>query len=394
MKAKRTQVEPNIYQYPDGRYEIRLMVAGRTLPPERFRADTSLTVMRDWIAGVRKDGAAAAVRVSATAPGSGSLEEAAPAFFRQIQGRPGSAADRSHFRAWFDVVVDGRRLGAMSPHAILTKHINEAIGQWQTGASTHTTRTVRVAGYARGGRVLPGHVRSVPATSRRVVSALTIRHRCRVLTDFFHALGKKTDPTPVDDAKVPKRGRALPVTVPPAIVIAVLQRLAALDAQTYGRFAVAATTGQRPCQVGRAHPEDVVLDSPRPYWMVRPAKDEPAHLVELNEIAVAAWHAFIAAAAWSFEKGGFDTSRYGRIIHEAGWPKGVRPYNARHSLAAAMAAEDCTLADIQVQLGHLDPKTTKIYTPFVRAARPREVSERTAGYLAEAFKPRLVKGQP
>ena len=176
--------------------------------------------------------------------------------------------------------------------------------------------------------------------------------------------------------------------MPPAILVATLQKLAALDDKTFARFAVAATTGQRPCQVGRARRDDVHLDAPA-YWLVADAKGEDAHPIELGANAVDAWRAFFTADAW----GDFDTSAYGKLIHEAGWPKGIRPYNARHSVAAAMLKMGCSLGDVQAQFGHADPNTTRIYAPFVRE-RQREVSDKMGGYLADAFKPRLVKRGP
>ena len=63
---------------------------------------------------------------------------------------------------------------------------------------------------------------------------------------------------------------------------------------------------------------------------MRDAKGEPAHSVSLDKPQVAAWQAFIAADAW----GPFDTSRYGRLVHQAGWPRGIKPYAARHSLGS------------------------------------------------------------
>lgn len=439
-KAKRTQVEPNIYEYADGRREILMTVSGHTAAPIRFAAGTPIEKVRaardaqrtrmETAARGRGDGARGARTKG------GAIETRAPEFLDMITGRACFKADRSHLRAWFEVVIDGQRLGALDMHALTPQHMHKAIAQWQTAPSPHAIRTVRVTGYAReactveaydaagatvaeharhgrrkkirgytrSGTVVAAHARpanavgsyerSAPATSRTVASPLTIRHRCRVLDEMFRKLGV---PSPIDDTvTIPARPKRLPVTVPPAIVIGTLQRLAALDDKTFARFAVAATTGQRPCQVGRAQPDDLDLTSTTPWWVVRDAKGEPAHPVELNVDAVAAWQAIAAADAWSykptarFPNGGFDTSEYGKLIHEAGWPKGIRPYNARHSLAKAMIAAGCSLGDIQAHYGHADPKTTRIYAPFVRD-RQREVSNRTAGHLADVFKPRLVK---
>jgi integrase len=102
---------------------------------------------------------------------------------------------------------------------------------------------------------------------------------------------------------------------------------------------------------------------------------------------VAAWEAFVVADAW----GAFDTSKYGKQIHAAGWPKGITPYKARHSFAAAAIRSGVSLGDLQGLLGHASPTTTRIYAPLLMD-RQRVVSEQVKGYLADVFKLKLVKG--
>jgi len=438
-KAKRNRIEPNIYTYGAGHFEILMTVSGVTAAPIRFTAGTPIETVRAArdAQRIKMDAAARGRGDAPRAIAGGTLESLAPSFLDMIKGRTCFKSDRSHLRAWFEVVIDGQRLGELPLTAITKQHIFKTIAQWQSAPSVHAIRTIRVTGYAREACTISAHAiagatvqaharhgrekkirtytrsgttiaahprsadtvgsyeRSAPATSRAIVSNLTIRHRCRVLDEMF----KKTTAdgaSPFREVKLPSRGKPLVVTVPPAIVISTLQTLAGLDAKTFARFAVAATTGQRPCQIGRAHPEDLDLTAAAAWWVVRDAKGEPAHPDELNADAVAAWQAFIAADAWSFTptatrpRGGFDPSDYGKVIHEAGWPKGIRPYNARHSLAKAMIAAGCSLGDIQAHYGHADPNTTRVYAPFVRD-RAREVSKRTEGHLGDVFKPRLVK---
>lgn len=394
-KGKRTAIAPNIYRYDTtGIYEVEVRVAGcPRQPPKRFAPHTSLAHLTAWMEARRDQlrdelRAFGAMTPSDRRRAVGTLEGDAPEFLRQIAGRSCVKADTSHLRAWFEVVVDGVRLGAMPRSAIVTKHANEAIAQWQTAPSTHAIRRVRVTSYTRT-REVQGYDRAAPATSGRVVSALTIRHRCRLLADLYHTLDGKSAPTPIDEAKVPKRGKTPPQTLPADVVATVLANLAKLDKPTFGRFAVAATTGQRPCQIGRARPEDVLL--PMRIWLVRDAKGEPGHTVTLDDPQVAAWEAFIAANAWSHEAGGFDTSRYGKLIHAAGWPKTIRPYAARHSIAVDAIRRGVNLGDVQAMLGHADPTTTRIYAPFV-VDRQRVVSTTMKDYLSDVFKLRLVKG--
>ena len=432
-KGKRVAIEPNIYRYElTGVLEGRAFVTG--LPPKsrRYPPGTRLERIRAWVAVTKTDLENELRTFGTLAPraqrfAGGTLEGDAPAFFKEIAGREGFKADRSHVRAWFDVVVDGQRLGALERTAWTSSHVNQAIAQWQAKPSPHAVRKVRVGGYERAAvtveefaitgttvrahrrlgaqagpitsyvrrgstiaaherpaYTVPGYVRSAPATSGRVVSALTIRHRCRVLADLFHTLDGASAPTPVDEAKVPKRPKRPPVTVPASVIESTLTTLARTDKVTFAQFAVVATTGQRPCQVGRALPEDVDLVDR--VWFVRDAKGEPAHSITLEDPQVAAWEAFVVADAW----GPIDTGKYGKRIHAAGWPKGIRPYAARHSIAVTAIRSGVNLGDVQAMLGHGDPRTTRIYAPFV-IDRQREVSQKMKDYLANVFKLRRVK---
>lgn len=404
-KQPRTRIAPNIYRYPDGRYEVRLVAAGREAPPTRFPAGTPLDQVEKWIADARKKLAKEARELGEAPPkASGTLRGEAPEFFAQIGGRPGTASDRSHLRAWFDVVIDRVALGDLPLAAWSTAHVNKAIALWQTAPSPRTIRRIRVTSFSRaavggpgGGKATAGgvqhqaaHERRAPATSGHLASALTIRHRCRVLQDFFRTLGAADQggrvKTPVDHAKVPPRHKNPPPTVPMELVRDVLERLSTVDPLTFARFYVAATTGQRPVQIGRATPEDLRFDGRRGVWLVRNAKGEPAHSIVLNRAQMAAWQAFIAAKAW----GPFDTTHYGNKIHRAGWPHGIRPYAVRHSIAREALKRGASLGDVQVLLGHLDPNTTRAtYAPF-QVEEQQSISERLGSYLADVLKPRLV----
>jgi integrase len=394
MKAKRTRIAPNIYQYPDGRYEVRVTALGREAPPTRFPAETPLAQVAKW-----RDEARRRLEQEARELGevpetvTGTLRGEAADFFAQIGGRPSTAADISHLRAWFDVRIDGVVFGDLPLRAVTHQHVNKVIAHWKKAPSPHAIRRVRIVGYTRKGRTIEDHERRAPATSGHVVSTLTIRHRCRVLHDFFRTKYPAAV-SPVAGAKVPEREKRPVITVPPEVLLAVLEQLAVRDPKTYGRFYVHATTGQRPCQIGRAQPDDVQLRAgthglrrPVAVWLVRDAKGEPAHSIILNESQLAAWQAFITADAW----GAFDTTRYGNVIHAAGWPHGIRPYAARHSLAKAALQAGAHLNDITALFGHSDQNTTRRnYAPF-QLEEQIGISERLAGYLKDVQKPRLVK---
>jgi site-specific recombinase XerD len=83
--------------------------------------------------------------------------------------------------------------------------------------------------------------------------------------------------------------------------------------------------------------------------------------MSLTSDMVAAWKAFIAADAW----GHFDGSDYAKQLYAAGWPKGIRPYNAKHTVALTLANSNAEWEDIKDFFGHTDIKTTKIYTGMV-----------------------------
>lgn len=434
-------VAKNIYRYPDGHHEAKIELTGCPTWRKHFAAEIPLATIEAEVttkrtelekAKTERQRSVGELKSDGRKKHAGrTLELDAPDFLDQIKAFPRFKADRSHLRAWFDVVVDGRRLGDMPRATITTRHINLAIVQWSTRPSPHAVRTVRVRAYdraaaavvehtikgttvkahARGGSsaghtvtsytregsTVAAHTRAAatvqyyerraPITSGHIVKPLTIRHRCRLLAELYHTLDGATKPTPVDEAKVPTRPKSgIPITVPLDIVENTLRKLAHLCQKTYARFAVVATCGQRPCQVARAQPDDV--DITNGVWIVRDAKGEEAHPITLDEAQRAAWEVFFAVDAW----GAFDTTKYGRLIHEAGWPKGITPYKARHTFARAAIKAGINLGDLQGQLGHTDPKTTRIYAPFV-VDQQRKVSKKMKHYLLDALKPkpRLVK---
>lgn len=381
MKGQRVRVLPNIYQYRDGRYEAIVSAKGRRAPSHFFDKGTAHTTMLAWVKASRRRLVDEAATLPAARRQGKTFDQLAPAFFAQLAG-PTAAADCSHFRAWLNAEVDGRRVGDLEPAALTTARIDTILASWRKASAS--ARVVRVEGYGS----VKTHERAAPITSARDKRGiLTLRHRCRVLTKFYRSLaGKRSASTPVDEAAVPKRPkRGIPITVAAEVIVSTLRALAALDPITFARFAVVATTGQRPCQVGKAEPGDV--DLARRTWIVRDAKGENPHVITLSDPAIAAWRAFVAAAAW----GAFKTSAYGKVIHAAGWPNGIRPYNARHSISKAMLEAGITLDDVQANLGHTTPTTTMIYTPFV-LSRKHTASEAMGGYLADAFGPQLAKG--
>ena len=401
----RTTIAPGIRRDASG-IEARVQV-GRERRYARYPLDTPLEEVQKWQRDERKrlrelDPWDRPVMGRPSETG-GTLEAAAQRFLPQIAGRTSFKADRSHLRAWFSVI--GRRgeaLGNIAIALLTTEDINLAIAQWQTAPPKRQVRRIRVVGYIRDqyrGAAKPAirttlirtYDRKTPITSGQVVAAKTIRHRCRMLDELYRTRGL---PSPVADAKLPKLPRPHPIGVEAETVRRVAQALGAAagrspaSAQTYARFAVLATTGQRPCQVMRTQPGDVNLRAA--LWIVRSAKQEPAHTITLNADMVAAWRTFIAADAW----GPYDTTKQARHVHAAGWPKGVRPYAARHSVMIDALAAGVPLDDVQGLAGHTSPLTTRKFYGPIAVSRQRLISDKLTGRFEGCFTPRAVPDLP
>ncbi len=365
----------------------------------RFAIDANLADIQAWQRRTRKHLKARAGFDTPVATGGAAratLEYDLARFLPQIAGRVSFKADRSHLRAWLPVVTryPTRPLGTMSRDEITTEDINLALAQWRTLPSPRAVRRIHVTTYARqredNAIVIQGYDRQTPATSGQVVATRTIRHRCRLLAELYHTLDGAAAPTPVDEAKVPTLGdvKAIPIGVSVETVRLVARALAKGDEKTYARFAVLATTGQRPCQVMRARPEDLNLEVGR--WVVRSAKGAPAHTITLNGEMVTAWRTFAAADAW----GVYDTTQYGRRVHAAGWPHGIRPYNARHSVMMDALEAGVDLGDVQGLAGHTSPLTTRAFYGPLAVSRQRLVSDKLLGRFTDVFGPRLAASGP
>lgn len=203
----------------------------------------------------------------------------------------------------------------------------------------------------------------------------TINNRVITLRAFFHRLDGKRAVTPCDEIPplpVPKS----PIQrVSDATILAVdaeLQRreqdicISFDGAKTRARFRVLVSTGKRPCEVMRAQPGDVNLEAR--VWVPRDAKGGFCPGVYLNDDQRAAWQLFIEAEAW----GPYNQGNYGRVLRAAGWPAGVRPYQARHSTWIAASERGVDLADIAAGAGHRDLRTTRTrYAPVLNSRLQR-----------------------
>ena len=200
----------------------------------------------------------------------------------------------------------------------------------------------------------------------------TCNHRVRALRHLYRYLDGKNAPTPCDDIEKLREPDPNPQFVSPALINEVLGKLQ--DPKHRARFMVLAATGQRPAQLKRAEPEDV--DLARGLWWVRPAKGGNPIPVVLTGDMKAAFEAFAAANAW----GQFDGSDYVKALYAAGWPKHIRPYNAKHTVAITLGNSEAEWEDIKDWFGHKDIKSTRIYTGLLEK-RLRRTSEKLEGRL-------------
>ncbi len=228
--------------YPDAfGFEVRVKVKGHAFG-KRFPPDHPLELMQAWQAEERAYRLRSAVDAAAAMPSTarGTLAGDVTHYLQKRVGRPGYKSDRSHLAAW-------TKAHGGKPRHQLSRHLCERqIGSWLKAKK----------------------------------SPKTIRHRVRVLKELWHALDGKRLPTPVDGLKLPAIVKVLPAPVPDETIIAVADSLLkgkrslkgyGGDSQvTYARFLIRALTGQRPCQVGRAKPEDI--DRTNRIWWVRAAK--------------------------------------------------------------------------------------------------------------------------
>ncbi len=113
----------------------------------------------------------------------------------------------------------------------------------------------------------------------------------------------------------------------------------------------------------------------RSIWLVRPAKGSETRELYLNAEMRQAWQAFIKADAW----GDYDTTAYARLLRQCGWPKGIRPYNVRHSFAVAALERGIDLGDVQGMLGHTEIETTRQFYAPILQSRLKAASARMAG---------------
>jgi len=333
----RRKIAKNIFEDASG---ISVIVQVNGVQRElRFAPDTDLDLLEK-----NRDQLRADLHDETPTTERGTLSADAPRYLKQIAGRPGFPADRSHLRAWLD------RLGPKHRSRITADDVRTVLSEW------------RAAGTWRGGRgVRPRTAQDAPASEK------TLKERWRVLKHLYRTLDGPKAKTPCDDVGRPKPPPPTPVGVSASTIQAVARKLEqrakgtardSLEHKDHARYLMLAMTGQRPAQVGRAKPEDFTAT----VWIVRSAKGGPSHAIPLNRDMRRAATLFARADAFGL----FDSTRFAKLLRAHGWPKGIRPYNARHSVAIDAIAQGADLGDVQALLGHASIETTRrSYAPIL-----------------------------
>jgi integrase len=280
----------------------------------------------------------------------GTLAADAVAYLARVAKRPVSVpAKRSELKAWT------ARLGELPRYRVTPAHIDQAIAAW----------------LAEG------------------VAPKTVVNRCRTLRHLYVTLANdKKARTPLDTVDLPDVPRRPPVAVEPATIKAVEKALRAGDAKAHARFMVLAATGIRPSQLKRLTRADVDIE--RGIVVVAAGKGGDPIVYVLNRDMAAAWKAFVKADAF----GDYDNSQLVKVCRRAGWPAGIRVYNAKHSIGMALAEQGADPDDIRAFFGHRHQATTRIYTgvPMARMRRLSASLEGRLGWGAPRRAPRAARG--
>lgn len=321
----RVRIAEGVYR---DQYGLAAVVkVGRRQRERRFPADEDLETLKSWRIQTRAE--LDDEREDEPAVVTGTLRMDGDAFIASKLGAVAYKSDRAHLRAWYPILGDTLR------SEITRDQVTPVVARWRSAN----------------------------------VAARTIRHRCRVLRELYHARDGEDADTPLDQVKLPKVPAPQPVAVPLATMRKVAAKLkrAGLP-KDYARFLVRATTGQRPTQIMQTTADD--LDLKRRLWFVPAAKGGNPIPMYLNADMLAAWKTFIKANAW----GPFDTTRAARILRDYGWPKDVKPYALRHTFAIDLLLKGADLGDVQGLLGHRQVQTTRTHYAPVLAARLRKVT--------------------
>jgi integrase len=336
-KGLRKTIERGIYA-DSGAFEVRATVGG-VLYSKRLPLDSILKELRAARAALVAEGNTATPRAA-----RGTLAADAKLYLSLINHLTSARDRRGHLDAWIAL------LGHVPRHRVSPADVLRARSTW--------------------------------LSQRKPLAPKTINHRVGTLRNLYRRLDGKKAPTPCDDIDPLPVPRSPIQRVSEQLILAVDAKLQEREqdatksfdgAKTRARFRVFVSTGKRPCEIMRAQPQDVDLEAR--VWVPRDAKGGFTPGVYLNDDMVAAWRLFIDANAW----GPYNHGNFGRVIRSAGWPKTIRPYQARHTTWITASERGIDWADISAGAGHRDIRTTRrAYVPVLNS-RLQTMSERMDG---------------
>lgn len=331
-RGDRETIERGIYRDATG-HEV-VARAGALRRSVRFTLDDSLASMRTW-----RDGTTAELREDRQPTADKSSLASAIARYLTLTGTS-SDPDKAALAAW------QRDYGDLDRRKLKPSHAQQALDRWKH------------EGY----------------------SPQSLYYRRLVIRKLWRALDGPAVRTPVDDIHITRPKASRPVWITDDVINGVLLELVKheimkwlRDAKTRARFMVQVSCGMRPTQLRRATAADVVLwekpvDGIYGIWQVRAAKGGHEIPVYLNSEQALAWRVFIHAQAW----GSYDARAFARTLKRCGWPRGVRPYNARHATGLTLSERGIDLADIQSHFGHTSSATTRgFYVPQLHSRLQR-----------------------
>lgn len=326
-------------------YRVTVKVAGLQ-KERRFSASTPLRVRKAWKASMEAKLRKRYRAASDTHATAGTLKADAQRYLPLVRHLADWASQRSGLRAWFP------ELGDRSRATLTREDVLRLIGLWKSAGVAHRT----------------------------------INNRVSVLRDVYKKLDGDDADNPCIHVPFLKPPRTPIPRIPIETINTVLHNLLVRGMtsqpgrgrpvchalQDRARLMVLASTGRRPCEVERTRPEDVSLA--QGVWGVRDAKGGWSEGLYLNAEMVIAWQTFIDVEAW-----GPFPGQFARRLREAGWPKGIRPYNVRHAVWIAASELGADLSDIQAGAGHRHIATTREHYVPVLNSRMQKLSERIDG---------------
>ncbi len=336
-KGKRRTITRGCY-LDSGGYEVRIVVGGVAYSA-RMPLDSTLDELKTKRAELETQGRTETPRAERH-----TLRADAKRYVNLIQHLESWKDRRAHLDAW---IV---RLGDVARHRITSADVRDARVAWRS--------------------------------LKKPLAPKTVNHRVDTLRQLYRLLDGKRARTPCDDLD------PLPVAKTPIqrisndMILTVDANLQAMEAKRTGppwnaktraRFRVFVSTGKRPCEIMRALPGDVNLEAR--VWVPRDAKGGFCPGVYLNDDQIAAWRLFVEAGAW----GQYNSGNFARTLRSAGWPKDIRPYQARHTTWITASELGIDLEDISVGAGHKDTRMTrKVYVPVLNS-RLQKMSEALDG---------------